>query len=94
MTDHREVEELLGRTGEPPPGPGDREVHAGQAAIEPIRHSAPEEACPHPAVREHMENGEAPADRELGDHTTVERTMKDPGAATRAIPSSTGSPAR
>lgn len=77
VTDHREVEELFGKIEALPPGHKDRKVYADQATIELVRHSVAEEAYLYPAVREHVPDGDAIADRELEDHATAERTMKD-----------------
>ncbi len=77
VTDHREVEELFGKIEALPPGHKDRKVYADQATIELVRHSVAEEAYLYPAVREHVPDGDTIADRELEDHATAERTMKD-----------------
>ncbi|MEY9484537.1 hemerythrin superfamily protein [Streptomyces calvus] len=77
VTDHREVEELFGKIEELPPGHADRKVYADQVTMELVRHSVAEEAYLYPAVREHVPDGDALADRELEDHATAERTMKD-----------------
>ncbi|CAL9648762.1 hemerythrin domain-containing protein [Streptomyces sp. Tu 3180] len=77
VTDHREVEELFGRIEALPPGHEDRKVYADRATIELVRHSVAEEAYLYPAVREHVENGDALADRELEDHAKAEQIMKD-----------------
>jgi hemerythrin superfamily protein len=77
MTDHREVEELFGKIEALPTGHKDRKVYADQVTMELIRHSVAEEAYLYPAVREHVPNGDSMADRELEDHATAERIMKD-----------------
>ncbi|MGY6022046.1 hemerythrin domain-containing protein [Streptomyces spinosirectus] len=76
-TDHREVEELFGRIEALPPGHKDRKVYADQATIELVRHSVAEEEYLYPAVREHLADGDAIADRELEDHSKAEQIMKD-----------------
>ncbi|MFB6556281.1 hemerythrin domain-containing protein [Streptomyces sp. NPDC056405] len=76
-TDHREVEELFGKIEALPPGHKDRKLYADQATIELIRHSVAEEAYLYPAVREHVANGGALADKELEDHAEAEQIMKD-----------------
>ncbi|MFF8103231.1 hemerythrin domain-containing protein [Streptomyces sp. NPDC016640] len=76
-TDHREVEELFGKIEALPPGHKDRKVYADQATMELVRHSVAEEAYLYPAVREHVTGGDALADKELEDHATAERIMKD-----------------
>ncbi|MEU9286193.1 hemerythrin domain-containing protein [Streptomyces sp. NPDC048275] len=76
-TDHQEVEELFTHLEELPPGDPQRKLYADQATIELVRHSVAEEAYLYPAVRTHVPGGDALADRELEDHATAERTMKD-----------------
>ncbi|MDX2572242.1 hemerythrin domain-containing protein, partial [Streptomyces scabiei] len=76
-TDHREVEELFGKIEELPSGDSRRKEYADLVTIELVRHSVAEEAYLYPAVRRHVRNGDAVADRELADHTAAERTMKD-----------------
>ncbi|MGX1543284.1 hemerythrin domain-containing protein [Streptomyces adustus] len=77
MTDHREVEELFGRIEALPPGDRNRKLHADQVTMELVRHSVAEEAYLYPAVRKHVEGGDALADRELEEHAGAERLMKD-----------------
>ncbi|MFF6999042.1 hemerythrin domain-containing protein [Streptomyces sp. NPDC008313] len=76
-TDHREVEELFGKIESLAPGDERRKKYADQAVIELVRHSVAEEAYLYPAVREFLPDGDSIADRELGDHATAERTMKE-----------------
>lgn len=77
VVDHREVEELFGKIEALPPGAEDRKLYADQATIELVRHSVAEEAYLYPAVREHVAGGDELADKELEDHATAERLMKD-----------------
>ena len=77
MTDHREVVELFGRIEALPPGHKDRKVYADQATIELVRHSVAEEEYLYPAVRKHLADGDAIADREIEDHSKAEQIMKD-----------------
>ncbi|GAA4083842.1 hemerythrin domain-containing protein [Streptomyces shaanxiensis] len=77
MTDHREVEEFFGRIEALPSGDKDRKLHADQATMELVRHSVAEEAYLYPAVRKHIAGGDAIADKEIADHSTAERIMKD-----------------
>ncbi|MGW2520897.1 hemerythrin domain-containing protein [Streptomyces sp. NPDC001617] len=77
MTDHREVEEMFGRIESLPIGDKDRKVYADQATMELVRHSVAEEAYLYPAVREHVAGGDGIADKEIEDHSTAERIMKD-----------------
>ncbi|CAL9579856.1 hemerythrin domain-containing protein [Streptomyces sp. enrichment culture] len=76
-TDHREVEELFTRITELPSGDPERKRLADQVTMELVRHSVAEEAYLYPAVREHLPNGDAIADKELEDHASAERTMKE-----------------
>ncbi|MEU3254297.1 hemerythrin domain-containing protein [Streptomyces sp. NPDC006997] len=77
VTDHREVEEMFGRIEALPPGDAHRKQLADQATIELVRHSVAEEAYLYPAVREHVPDGNAIADREIEDHSKAEQIMKD-----------------
>ncbi|MBZ9639379.1 hemerythrin domain-containing protein [Streptomyces sp. PSKA30] len=77
VTDHREVEELFGRIEALPPGDKDRKLHADQVTMELVRHSVAEEAYLYPAVREHVPDGNALADKEIEDHSRAEQLMKD-----------------
>ncbi|MFD7406236.1 hemerythrin domain-containing protein [Streptomyces sp. NPDC059866] len=77
VTDHREVEELFGRIEGLPPGDKDRKLHADQVTMELVRHSVAEEAYLYPAVREHVPDGNALADKEIEDHSRAEQLMKD-----------------
>ncbi|MFE0508795.1 hemerythrin domain-containing protein [Streptomyces sp. NPDC058964] len=77
MTDHREVEEIFGRIEALPSGDRRRKVYADQATMELVRHSVAEEAYLYPAVRKHVPNGDAMADKELEDHAKAEQIMKD-----------------
>ncbi|MGW0395027.1 hemerythrin domain-containing protein [Streptomyces sp. NPDC003042] len=76
-TDHEEVEELFTNIQELPSGDPRRKLYADQATMELVRHSVAEESYLYPAVREHLPNGDAIADKELRDHAAAERTMKD-----------------
>lgn len=76
-TDHREVEELFGKIEALPSGHKDRKLYADQATMELVRHSVAEEAYLYPAVRRHVVNGDALADKELEDHARAEQIMKD-----------------
>ncbi|WP_217237965.1 hemerythrin domain-containing protein [Streptomyces sp. AC555_RSS877] len=77
MADHREVEDFFGRIEALPSGDKDRKVYAEQATMELVRHSVAEEEYLYPAVREHLVNGNAMADREIEDHAKAEQIMKD-----------------
>ncbi|WP_033825594.1 hemerythrin domain-containing protein [Kitasatospora sp. MBT63] len=76
MTDHREVEEMFGRlramTGR---GQELRDL-IDEVTIELVRHSVAEEEYLYPAVRKHIRGGDSLADREIEDHSQVERMLK------------------
>ncbi|CAL9604893.1 hypothetical protein SUDANB6_05527 [Streptomyces sp. enrichment culture] len=76
-TDHREVEELFERIEALPSGHKDRKLYADQVTMELVRHSVAEEAYLYPAVRQHVADGDALADKELEDHARAEQIMKD-----------------
>ena len=76
-TDHREVEDLFGRIEASPSGAPDRKRLIDEVTIELVRHSVAEEQYLYPAVREHVANGEAMADKELKDHSEVEKILKE-----------------
>jgi hemerythrin superfamily protein len=76
-TDHQEIEELFTNIEELPSGDRQRKLYADQATMELVRHSVAEETYLYPAVRAHIPGGDTLADRELEDHATAERTMKD-----------------
>lgn len=76
-TDHREVEELFKQFENTPPGSADRKRLVDALTIELVRHSVAEEEHLYPAVREHLEGGDALADKELADHFRVEKLLDD-----------------
>ncbi|MEV6569471.1 hemerythrin domain-containing protein [Streptomyces kronopolitis] len=76
-TDHREVEELFTQFEHTPPGSADRKRLVDVLTIELVRHSVAEEQYLYPAVREHLERGEALADKELADHFRIEKLLDD-----------------
>ncbi|MGW3147060.1 MULTISPECIES: hemerythrin domain-containing protein [Streptomyces] len=77
MTDHREVAELFGRIEALPSGDKNRKLFVDQVTMELVRHSVAEEEYLYPAVRKHVPNGDAIADREIEDHSKAEQVMKD-----------------
>ncbi|MFD7014684.1 hemerythrin domain-containing protein [Streptomyces sp. NPDC059161] len=76
MRDHREVEEMFGRiramSGQ------DQQLRdlVDQVTIELVRHSVAEEQYLYPAVREHVDGGDSLADKEIEDHSRVEKLLK------------------
>ncbi|MEU5196551.1 hemerythrin domain-containing protein [Streptomyces scabiei] len=75
-TDHGEVEEMFGEIEALPSGDPRLKECVDKVTIELVRHSVAEEAYLYPAVREHVPDGDAIADRELEDHAEAERTLK------------------
>lgn len=75
-TDHREVEDFFRRIEAMPSGHKDRKNLIDQMTIELVRHSVAEEQYLYPAVREHVSNGGAMADKEMKDHAEVEKILK------------------
>ena len=75
--DHRAVEALFSRFEGTPPGSDARRRLADELTIELVRHAVVEEEYLYPAVREHLEHGDALADREVADHERVERILKE-----------------
>ncbi|WKX73655.1 hemerythrin domain-containing protein [Streptomyces sp. XD-27] len=75
--DHREVEEMFERIQAMPPSDPERKRLVDNATIELVRHAVAEEQYLYPAVREHVEEGNPLADKEITDHGRVERILKD-----------------
>ncbi|WP_055491103.1 hemerythrin domain-containing protein [Streptomyces sp. TP-A0356] len=75
-TDHREVENYFQQIESLPSGHQDRRKLADEMTIELVRHSVAEEMYLYPAVREHIEDGDAIADKEIADHARVEQALK------------------
>ncbi|MFG2526569.1 hemerythrin domain-containing protein [Streptomyces sp. NPDC048516] len=76
-TDHREVDELFKQFEDAPPGSAHRKRLVDALTIELVRHSVAEEEYLYPAVREHLAEGDALADKELADHARVEQLLDD-----------------
>jgi hemerythrin superfamily protein len=76
-SDHREVEQIFGRMIALPSGHPDRKRLMEEVTIELVRHSVAEEEYLYPAVREHINGGDALADKEIADHARVEETLKE-----------------
>lgn len=75
--DHREVEEIFRNIEQMPTGEERRKELMTRATIELVRHSVAEEEYLYPAVRRHVPDGDALADKELRDHAEAERIMKE-----------------
>lgn len=76
MTDHREVEEMFGRIQAMTGGGQELRDLVDEVTIELVRHSVAEEQHLYPAVREHIEDGDQLADKEIADHSRVEKLLK------------------
>ncbi|WP_188194779.1 hemerythrin domain-containing protein [Nonomuraea sp. SYSU D8015] len=74
--DHREVEDMFTQlTAET--DPEKRRRIADDVTIELVRHAIAEEMHLYPAVRRHVPDGDAIADKELSDHAEIERVLKE-----------------
>jgi hemerythrin superfamily protein len=76
-TDHREVDRLFEEIESAAAGSIERKRLVDQVTIELVRHSVAEEEYLYPAVRRHLPDGDATADKEIADHSRVERLLKD-----------------
>jgi hemerythrin superfamily protein len=76
MADHREVEEIFARIQAMPGGGQDLRDLVDEVTIELVRHSVAEEQYLYPAVRKHVQGGDRLADKELEDHSRVEKILK------------------
>jgi hemerythrin superfamily protein len=76
MTDHREVEAIFGRIEAMTGGGKELRDLVDEVTIELVRHSVAEEQHLYPAVREHIEDGDRLADKEIADHGRVEKLLK------------------
>ncbi|MEV4557955.1 hemerythrin domain-containing protein [Kitasatospora sp. NPDC049285] len=76
MADHREVEDMFGRIQSMGGGGQALRGSIDEVTIELVRHSVAEEQYLYPAVREHVEGGDALADKEIEDHRLVEDLLK------------------
>ncbi|WP_438489629.1 hemerythrin domain-containing protein [Streptomyces sp. S186] len=74
--DHREVDALFEELASLPTGTPWRRELADRLTVELVRHSVAEEQYLYPTVREHVAGGRTLADRELDDHTEVEKLLK------------------
>lgn len=74
--DHREVEAMFDTIKAVPAGDARRREIADEFTIELVRHSVAEEMYLYPAVREHVASGDMMADKEIEDHSKVEKLLK------------------
>ncbi|MFC9621096.1 hemerythrin domain-containing protein [Streptomyces sp. NPDC056930] len=75
--DHRELEALFTQIEAQPVDHPQRRELADRLTAELVRHSVAEELHLYPAVRNHVSDGAALADKELADHAKVEQMLKD-----------------
>ncbi|MGW1728002.1 hemerythrin domain-containing protein [Streptomyces sp. NPDC002306] len=76
MADHREVDEMFGQIQAMTGGTQELRDLVDEVTIEIVRHSVAEEQYLYPAVREHIEDGDRIADKEIADHGRVEKILK------------------
>ncbi|EFL19738.1 hemerythrin domain-containing protein [Streptomyces sp. C] len=74
--DHREVERMFSRLRAMTGSGQELRDLIDEFTIELVRHSVAEEQYLYPAVREHVEGGDRMADKELEDHSRVEKILK------------------
>jgi len=75
--DHREVDDFFEQIEMAASGSPERKGLLDQLTIELVRHSVAEEQYLYPAVRKHLDDGDAIADKEITDHGRVEQLLKD-----------------
>lgn len=86
VADHHEVDALFARIDAASGDAGELEKASDLLTMALVRHTVAEEAYVYPAVRKHVENGDALADKAIADLGRIERLLKDmehtePGAA-------------
>jgi hemerythrin superfamily protein len=75
-TDHREVTDLV-RQIRTATDPATRRDLADTMISELVRHAVAEEMYVYPAMKEHLPDGEAAVEHDIGEHKELERTMKE-----------------
>ncbi|GGR36584.1 hemerythrin domain-containing protein [Streptomyces roseolus] len=75
--DHREVDALFAQIETRAAADPERRRLADQLTMELVRHAVAEEEHLYPAVRRHVDGGDDLADKEIADHSEVERLLKD-----------------
>ncbi|MER7110930.1 hemerythrin domain-containing protein [Streptomyces sp. NPDC000229] len=75
--DHREVDALFAQIEAHPADDPERRVLADRLTMELIRHAVAEEEHLYPVVRRYVDGGDDLADKEIADHSEVERLLKD-----------------
>lgn len=75
--DHREVEALFSQIESRPVGDPQRRQLADALTMELVRHSVAEEEHLYPAVRRYVDDGDDMADKEIADHSQIERMLKE-----------------
>lgn len=77
LVDHREVEGLFQEMGSQAADAATRRDLADRLTMELVRHSVAEEQHLYPAVRRYVDGGDDLADKEIADHSEVERLLKE-----------------
>ncbi len=75
LADHRELERMLDELQGAVPAQHPRHLEQLTAAL--MRHAVAEEQHLYPLVRRALRDGDARADRELGEHAEVERVLRE-----------------
>ncbi|OKJ94496.1 hemerythrin [Streptomyces sp. CB03234] len=75
--DHREVDAMFTQIETHAAADPKRRELADQLTMELIRHAVAEEEHLYPAVRRHVDGGDDLADKEIADHSEVERLLKE-----------------
>ncbi|GAA2499837.1 hemerythrin domain-containing protein [Streptomyces gobitricini] len=75
--DHREVDTLFEQIETRAADDPERRVLADRLTMELIRHSVAEEQHLYPVVRRYVDGGDDLADKEIADHSEVERLLKE-----------------
>jgi hemerythrin superfamily protein len=76
-TDHREVDALFAQMETLAAADPKRRDLADELTMELVRHSVAEEEHLYPAVRRYVDGGDDIADKEIADHSEVERMLKE-----------------
>lgn len=75
VTDHREVQELLGQIHSTTDAEQRRDL-TDQLIAELVRHSVVEEMYVYPAMRDHLPSGDEAVEHDTREHKQLEKTMK------------------
>lgn len=75
--DHREIDSLFTKIQALPTGDPQRRKLADTLTMELVRHAVAEEEHLYPAVRRYVDDGDDIADKEISEHSEVERMLKE-----------------